>query len=160
MFIQGADPGSVPPGTVWVKRISDIKRDAVNIAAPVLLIDNVTVFLNEDRIARVRVSNSLEDILRYEVTPDDDTYIEEIINPVTMESLSLDPTDEDDVTEFEALDISTYDFLIKLKDVEIAEDPLILDRKNYTTTIQAFIESSSGSDTKEIVLTVLPNERT
>lgn len=145
-YIQEADPGTVPPGTIWVKRVLDVKREAVDIAAPRLVLSDVTVYKDETRIVKVRISNNLETITRFEVSMEDDSYIE-IQHPVEL----LD----DEV----GVEVDEFAFRVTPKQPDIDEQPDIKEYENYSDKIKVFVESSAGSDSQELVLTVLPELR-
>lgn len=144
-FIQEEDPGNVAAGTLWVKRLPDIKRDEVNVASPRLILPDVTVYKNESRIVKVRVNNNLEESTRYEIKPVDDTYIE-IEHPVVLTSSESD------------IEVDQYAFRVKIKS-EIDDNEQIKDFKPYTTEIEVYIENRSGNDTQKLALTILPELR-
>lgn len=145
-YIQEADPGTVPPGTIWVKRVLDVKREAVDIAAPRLVLPDVTVYKDETRLVKVRISNNLETITRFEITPEEDDFIE-IEYPIVL-------TDDDF-----GIELDDFAFRVTVKNPEIDAQPDILEHLNYTTTISIFVESSAGSDKQDLTLTVLPDLR-
>lgn len=129
-FIQSEDPGNIGAGGVWIKRMGIVDREDVNVFAPRIMVENITLYRKEKRSFKVVVVTDEIKLQRVNLTNEDDDIIEA--------SYALQPND---------------DIIITLENIKVPEEDEV-----WETELELFVENTVGSSKEVFTVAVLQEE--